>query len=331
MTEFAYSGLGINPHFGTPANPFERYVRRIPGGSSSGAAVSVTDGMSIGAIGTDTGGSCRIPAALTGIVGLKPTAERVPREGVLPLSTTLDSVGPLAATVSCCAILDSVLSRAEGEPEDVAPAEVRSLRFAIPTIGVLDDLDSEVAVAFDGAIRRLSEAGAHLQEIALPEFARLIALNADGGFHGPEGFAIHKRVLTEKLGLIDPRVSARLLAGGERLAADYLALAHERRVIIDNVRRRTAGYDALLMPTVPFVAPPIDALNDETRYRHYNRLAVRNCTIVNMLDRCAVSLPCHAEGRAPVGLMPIGEHGGDRRLLAIAAGMEAVLERAAAA
>jgi aspartyl-tRNA(Asn)/glutamyl-tRNA(Gln) amidotransferase subunit A len=325
MTELAYSGLGINPHFGTPANPFERSLRRIPGGSSSGAAISVTDGMSLGAIGSDTGGSCRIPAALTGIVGFKPTAKRVPRTGVLALSTTLDSIGPLAPSVSCCALLDSVLSAADG-PEDVAPSDIGSLRFAVPQTIVLEELEPDVAAAFDRAVGQLSQTGARIKEIDLPEFAQLLALNANGGFHAPEGFDTHKTLLAEKFALVDPRVSSRLMKGGEMSAAEYVSLSQQRARIIASIGPKTASYDALLMPTVPFIAPPIRELEDDQRYHHFNRLSVRNCVIINMLDRCAVSIPCHEEGRAPVGLMVAGEHGADRWLLSVARTLENVLE-----
>jgi aspartyl-tRNA(Asn)/glutamyl-tRNA(Gln) amidotransferase subunit A len=326
MTELAYSGLGLNPHFGTPANPFERSVRRIPGGSSSGAAISVTDGMSLGAIGSDTGGSCRIPAALTGIVGFKPTAKRVPRSGIVPLSTTLDSIGCLGVSVSCCAILDSVLSSSDSEPEDVDSSDISSLSFAVPQTIVLEELDPDVAAAFDRAISRLSRAGARIKEIDLPEFAQLLALNANGGFHAPEGFEAHRNLLAEKFALIDPRVSSRLMKGSEMSAAEYVSLQRQRSGIIASIGPKTASYDALLAPTVPFIAPPIRELDDDEKYRHFNRLSVRNGVIVNMLDRCAASIPCHEEGRAPVGLMLVGDHGADRWLLSVARTLESVLE-----
>src|SRR5262249_29275217 len=158
MTEFAFSGLGINPHYDTPRNPYDRAAARIPGGSSSGAAVSVTDGMAFGAIGTDTGGSCRIPAALCGIVGFKPTAHRVPTQGAFPLSTSLDSIGPLAATVECAAVLDAVLA---GEPiAPLQPFPVPGLRLAVPQTMVLDNLEPAVSGAFDAALTLLRKAGA---------------------------------------------------------------------------------------------------------------------------------------------------------------------------
>ena len=173
MTEFAYSGLGINPHYGTPRNVFDRASARIPGGSSSGAAISVTDGMAVGAIGTDTGGSVRIPAALNGLVGFKPTARRVPLDGVLPLSFSLDSAGPIARTVADCALLDQVLA-AESRKPGAASRRLRGLRFAVPKTVFQDDLSSAVANAFSAALARLSAAGASIVEVPMVEFAQAL-------------------------------------------------------------------------------------------------------------------------------------------------------------
>src|SRR5690606_13250834 len=187
MVEFAYSGLGINPHYGTPRNPWDRATGRIPGGSSSGAAVSVSDGMAAGAIGSDTGGSVRIPAALCGLTGFKPTARRIPMQGVLPLSRHLDSVGPIAPSVACCALLDAVMA---GEPPEVpAPASLRGLRLAVPVTLALDGMDDTVAAAFERARDRLARAGALVQEIEVPAFARLAEINAKGGFTAAEAWA----------------------------------------------------------------------------------------------------------------------------------------------
>src|ERR1700723_1526327 len=168
MTEFAYSGIGINPHYGTPKSAWQRSVGHVPGGSSSGAAVSIADGMAYGALGTDTGGSCRIPAAFNGIVGFKPTQRRVPLDGGVPLSFTLDSFGPLARSVSCCAILDAVLADEPVVP--LRPRPIKGMRLAVPTTIVLDDLDDAVAQAFDRALETLSRQGALIERIAVPEF-----------------------------------------------------------------------------------------------------------------------------------------------------------------
>ncbi|MEK7819683.1 MAG: amidase, partial [Pseudomonadota bacterium] len=193
MTEFAYSGLGMNAHFGTPLNPHDRKTGRIPGGSTSGGAVAVADGMVPAALGTDTGGSCRIPAALCGITGFKSTAARIPREGVIPLSSTLDSIGSLAHGVSCCAILDAVL--AGGAPEAVQPPPIAGLTLALPKTYVLDGLDETVARTFERALKALSAAGAILVEVPFAELAEIPVLNSRGGMVNAEAYAWHRPII----------------------------------------------------------------------------------------------------------------------------------------
>jgi aspartyl-tRNA(Asn)/glutamyl-tRNA(Gln) amidotransferase subunit A len=320
MTEFAFSGLGLNPHYGTPANPHDRKSARIPGGSSSGAAVSVTDGMAFAGVGTDTGGSCRIPAALCGIVGFKPTARRVPTLGAFPLSSSLDSVGPLASTVDCCAVIDAVLS---GEPLGELPAfPLEGLRMAVPQTLVLDNVEAPVAAAFEQALSELRKAGARVVDIALRELAELPALNAKGGLVTAEAYAVHRGLIATAEQQYDPRVLARILRGRKQDAADYIELVNARADFIGRVAAVTAPYDALVLPTVPLIAPRIADLEADDAYRHTNALLLRNPGIANFLDRCSISIPCHRLGEAPVGLMLIGEHGADRRLLAIAAAVE---------
>ena len=323
MTEFAFSGLGINPHYGTPLNAHDRGAGRIPGGSSSGAAVSITDGMAFGALGSDTGGSCRIPAALCGIVGFKPTAHRVPTAGAFPLSTSLDSIGPLAATVACCAALDAVLA---GEPAvDLPPFPLAGLRLALPQTMVLENVEPAVARAFDSALDALRKAGVRIADIALRELAELPQINAKGGLAPPEAYALHRALIAQAEKLYDPRVLVRILRGQEQDAADYIDLLNARADFIRRVATVTAPYDALVMPTVPVTAPRLADLAADEAYRHANFLVLRNPSIANFLDRCSISVPCHRAGEAPVGLMLIGEHGADRRLLAIAAAIEAVV------
>jgi aspartyl-tRNA(Asn)/glutamyl-tRNA(Gln) amidotransferase subunit A len=323
MTEFAFSGLGINPHYGTPSNAYDRKAGRIPGGSSSGAAVSITDGMALGALGTDTGGSCRIPAALCGIVGFKPTAHRVPTAGAFPLSTSLDSIGPLAATVACCAALDAVLA---GEPvADLSPFPLTGLRMAVPQTMVLENIEPAVARAFESALAALRKAGARIVDIPLRELAELPQINAKGGLAAAEAYAIHRRHIGNSEKMYDPRVLVRILRGQEQDAADYIGLVNARAGFIRRVAAITAPYDALVMPTVPVTAPPLADLAADDGYRSANFLVLRNPSIANFLDRCSISIPCHQAGDAPVGLMLIGEHGADRRLLAIAAAIEAVV------
>ncbi|MBV9971507.1 MAG: amidase [Xanthobacteraceae bacterium] len=320
MTEFAFTGLGINPHYDTPRNPYDRATGRLPGGSSSGAAVSVTDGMAIVALGTDTGGSCRIPAALCGIVGYKPTAKRIPLAGVLPLSFSLDSVGPLAPTVACCAAIDAVMA---GEPgEEITPFPLRGLRLAAPHAVVLDDLDDHVSRRYEAALSALRAAGAVICDIPLGELKEIATLNARGGFAASEAYAWHRRLIEAKGALYDPRVLMRIVRGRDIDAADYIDLVRGRADLIRRVAAVTRDFDALVMPTVPITAPPLAELEAEDRYRKVNLLLLRNPTVANMLDRCAISVPCHLPGEAPVGLTLVGEHGGDRRLFEIAAAVE---------
>jgi aspartyl-tRNA(Asn)/glutamyl-tRNA(Gln) amidotransferase subunit A len=326
MTEFAFTGLGINPHYGTPRGPWDRRADgggHIPGGSSSGAAVSIADGMALAAIGTDTGGSCRIPAACCGVVGYKPTARRVPLEGVLPLSSTLDSAGPLANTAADCAIVDAVIAGAEPAPP---PAQqVAGLRIAVPTNFVLDGMDETVCAAFERALQRLDAKGAQIEHRAFPLIEEIPKANATGGFSIAESFAWHRALMEGKGALYDPRVRSRIERGRAMSAADYITLMADRARLIRAMQAETAQYDALLLPTIPIAPPLIAELEDEDRYMRINQLLLRNPSLANFLDRCAISLPCHAPGEAPVGLTLMGETMGDARLFTIAAAVEKVI------
>lgn len=324
MTEFAFSGLGLNPHYGTPSSPWDRDTGRIPGGSSSGAGVSVADRMSIAAIGTDTGGSVRIPSAFCGLTGFKPTARRVPSEGSLPLSFSLDSIGPLAASVACCAVLDAILS---GKPI-VAPQvpELKQLRFAVPADTVLDGADDHVRSVFEQTLRRLEQDGAQIDVIALPELQQLAQINRLGGFVCAEAWAWHHKLLTEQGERYDPRVASRMLRGKDMSAADYIELQQARAAWIAAVEQRLRQYDAMLMPTVPVVAPAIHELqSSDEAYFKANGLILRNPTFINFLDGCALSIPCHPSGSAPVGLMVAGPAMSDRHILDVGTAIETAL------
>lgn len=324
MTEFAFSGLGLNPHYGTPANPWDRAARRIPGGSSSGAAVSVTDGMAALAIGSDTGGSVRIPSALCGLTGFKPTQRRVARAGVLPLSTSLDSIGPLGASVRCCAIADAVLAGVP-VPQPVA-RDVANARLAVPETLVLDGMDDAVAHAFERALGTLSAAGARITRLAVPEFAEFAALHARGSLAGAEAWAWHRALLEARGAEYDPRVASRILGAQTMGAADYIDLLVARQRWIAQVEARVAGFDALLMPTVPVVAPRIaDLQASDAAYFAANGLILRNPTLINFLDGCALSLPCHATGEPPVGLTLAAAGGRDHDILTLGAAVERAL------
>ena len=323
MTEFAFSGLGINPHFGTPRAPWDRGAGRIPGGSSSGAAVSVADGMALMGLGTDTGGSCRIPAAFCGVVGYKPTARRVPLAGAVPLSPTLDSIGPLAADVASCALVDAVLA---GEaPRLPEPFPLAGLRLAVPEGPLLEGMDAAVAAAFERALGRLGQAGTHIAHVRFPQFAEITEANRMGGFAAAEAHAWHRMLLDRRWDDYDSRIRKRIAAGGAMSAADLLDLLAARPRIRASMDRATLPYDALALPTVPIVPPRLTELEDEAEYGRVNALVLRNTSPANFLDRCAISLPMHQAGEPPAGLMLMGETGGDAKLLGIAAAVEMAL------
>jgi aspartyl-tRNA(Asn)/glutamyl-tRNA(Gln) amidotransferase subunit A len=323
MTEFAYSGIGINPHFGTPKGAWQRGVGHVPGGSSAGAAVSVVDGMAHGALGTDTGGSCRIPAAYNGIVGFKPTQRRVPLDGGVPLSFTLDSFGPLARTAQCCAVLDAVLANEPVVP--LQPRPIKGMRLAVPTTIALDELEDAVAQTFESALEALSRQGALIERIAVPEFLDVGPLGVKGGFTAAESYAWHRYLIVSKGDVYDPRVSSRILRGESLSAADYIDLLNARRSLIARATARLAPYDALILPTTANTPPRIADMADDKAFTKANLLSLRNCTLINMIDGCAISLPAHREGEVPVGLMLAASGGSDRRIFELAAAMEAVI------
>jgi aspartyl-tRNA(Asn)/glutamyl-tRNA(Gln) amidotransferase subunit A len=324
MTEFAYSAVGINPHYGTPGNPHDREC--IPGGSSSGAAVSVADGCAAVAIGSDTGGSVRIPAALCGLVGFKPTQSRVPREGAVPLSTTLDSIGPLARSVADCAIVDAILAGERPElPEPLPPS---ALRLAIPQTQMLDALEPAIAAAFARACSALSAAGARLVDLPLRELGELPGLNKEGGFSAAEAYRWHAPLLERRFDEYDPRVGSRILRGRAMSAVHYLDIQARRAALIAAVGHALRGFDAMLFPTLPIVAPPIAAFAADAEYTRLNLLLLRNPTVINQLDGCAITLPMQIPGAAPCGLMLSGVRGTDKALLAMASGIEPVLQNA---
>jgi aspartyl-tRNA(Asn)/glutamyl-tRNA(Gln) amidotransferase subunit A len=325
MVEFAFGTTGINPHYGTPKNPWDRATGRIPGGSSSGAAVAQADGMCVMALGTDTRGSVRIPSALCGVTGFKPTARRVPREGAFPLSYTLDSIGPLANSVACCATYDALLA---GETPPALPElPVKGLRFLLPTSEVRDGLDGEVETAFENAVEQLERAGAVVTEKRVPAFDRSAEYFKGGGYAGAEAYAIHRHN-ADRLGEYDPRVAKRVLLGKDLGAADYVDFGLMRAQFQRESEALLEPFDAFLLPTTPCLAPPIAEVNasDEDYFRWNGRI-LRLVGLVNFLDGCAVSLPCQPRGAAPVGLMVSGPAMSDRRILAVAAAVEGVLAR----
>jgi aspartyl-tRNA(Asn)/glutamyl-tRNA(Gln) amidotransferase subunit A len=321
MTEFAFSGVGINPHYGTPGNPHDR--RLIPGGSSAGAPVSVADGQAVVAIGTDTGGSVRVPAALCGVVGFKPTQFRVSRDGAVPLSTTLDSIGPLANSVACCAIADAVMAgEAPAAPE---PKPANLLRLAVPQAFFFEKVAPEVGRAFADARAVLERAGTRIVDLPLAELNDYPAMMAKGGFSAIEAWTWHKELIARRGNEYDRRVRERIERFRDLSAVEYIEHGHARAGLIARVDRQTADFDAFLAPAVPITAPPIAAFERDEDYWRLNSLILRNTAIINFLDRCALTVPIQKPGEAPVGLMIVGAHGADRHLLAVGRGIEEAL------
>lgn len=324
MTEFAFSGLGINPHYGSPRSPWDRATGHISGGSSSGAGVAVADQMSVMSLGTDTGGSIRIPAAFCGITGFKPTARRVPAEGALPLSFSLDSSGPLAASVECCAITDAILA---GQPLPVLQTpRPDQLRFAVPSSMILEGADDHVRSVFEQTLEALRKAGARIDSVEFPEFEQLPYINRKGGLIAAEAWAWHEKHIEQARDKYDPRVVSRILRGSEMSAADYIEVMQTRPSWIRSVEARLAWYDAILMPSSAITAPTIAELEaSDKAYFGANATILRNPTFINFLDGCGLSIPCHPSGTAPVGLMVAGPGMRDAHILNVGKTVEQIL------
>ena len=315
MSEFAFSGIGLNPHYGTPVNPADPTVARIPGGSSSGAAVSVAAGICVAAVGSDTGGSIRIPAALCGLVGFKPTMRRVPVTGTNPLSPTLDTICAMTRSVRDCLLVDAIMADVPLKPE---PLNLRGMRLAV------ENLEPHVAQSFTAALSLLSAAGAALFEVPMPLLAEARALNFFGSI---ESYARYRDLLDNRGDDIDFRVAKRMRLGATFSEQDITHLHQTRQQWIGQMDVALAGFDAMLMPTVPMVAPAIAPLEaSEDLFWATNLALLRNPSIVNLLDGCAVSLPCHAPGTLPVGLMVAGSAMTDARVMAVALAIEAALK-----
>lgn len=343
MVEFAFSGVGTNPHYGTPAAWDARsgapagatrqagspVAALVPGGSSSGAGVSVATGAAFLGLGSDTGGSIRIPAALNGIVGFKSTAARVPTQGALPLSTTMDTVCALTRSVRDAIVAHEVLAARRVVR---SPSPLSGYRLAMAGTIMLDHLSPDVARAFERALHTLRAAGAVIEDIRLGEIAELGAIQATGGFSAAESHAWHRQLLAQCGDRYDPRVRARIERGASMKAFEYLDLVRERAAWIARMAARLQGFDAVLSPTVPITAPAIadvapGASRDEAFFQA-NGLLLRNTSVVNMLDGCAISIPCHRAGELPVGLMLWHGAEHDDTILNIALGAEAALATA---
>jgi aspartyl-tRNA(Asn)/glutamyl-tRNA(Gln) amidotransferase subunit A len=318
MTEFAFSGVGINPHYGTPGNPAD--LKRIPGGSTSGGAVAVADGMCEIAIGSDTGGSLRIPGALCGLVGFKPSRQRISTAGVFPLAQNIDSVGPIARSVADCAKADAVMAGDNFKP--LEPAPLANLRVGIAQGLPLENLDETVAKRFPQAIDRLERAGARLSNEKLALLDGMVRVNSRGGVQPAEAFTLHRDRLDRRGADIDANVRARLERARNISAADYIEMVNERAALIAKMDARLADIDVLALPTTPMVAPTIEEMTPPDVFARKNAMLLRNTSIWNFFDCCAISLPLPREGGLPTGLMLVVRNGHDRRLFRIAAAVE---------
>jgi aspartyl-tRNA(Asn)/glutamyl-tRNA(Gln) amidotransferase subunit A len=322
MTEFAFSGLGLNPHYGTPANPAFGDKICIPGGSSAGAAVSVALGIVPAAIGTDTGGSVRIPAAFCGLTGFKASQNAIALDGVLPLSTTLDSVGIIARSVADCRTLFDVLR----DRPAIARAPRSSLRLGLIRNYVTADLADEVTAAFSAAVTAIATAGGDVVPIDIPAFDDIPTIAPKASFSAVEAFAWHRDYLAAgRDDEYDPRVVARIRPGGNIDGVEYAAMTGRRDKFIAAFAAGAEAFDALIWPTVPVTAPTLAVLNDDAAYHAANLLTLRNSTVANLADGCAISLPCHITGLAPVGLTLAAAGGHDDALLDAAGIVETMI------
>ncbi|QEI09010.1 amidase [Pigmentiphaga aceris] len=322
MTEFAFSGVGLNPHYGTPGNAHD--LLRIPGGSSSGAGVSVARGMAEIAIGSDTGGSIRIPSALNGLVGFKPSLSRVPREGAYPLSFTLDCLGPLVQSVADAVATDSVLAGIDHVP--VEARSVRGLRLAVPRGLLFTQVETEVSDAFEQAVAALTEAGARVSDESLDSLLGApFQLQEKGTLIAAEAAHIHREAVVQRPEAYDPIVLGRIRRGQTLDAATYVGIQQARNALLGELDRALADFDALVLPTVAFLAPLIADVQNETDFMRVNALVLRNTSVFNFYDLPALSLPLPRDGKLPVGLMVVGRRNADRDLLAIGAAIEALL------
>jgi aspartyl-tRNA(Asn)/glutamyl-tRNA(Gln) amidotransferase subunit A len=328
MSEFAFSAVGINPHHGTPANAATAELDptpRIPGGSTSGGAVSVASGAAWAALGSDTGGSIRIPAALHGLVGFKNTARLTPTQGAVPLSTTLDTACAITRSVRDAVLLHTILA---DRPPVLCGRPLATLRLAVPRGFLLESLDATVAQAFESSLAALRRLGAHVEEIDISALGDVASILAGGGFAPVESWAWHRKLLERNEPRYDPRVAQRIRRGESMSAADYIDLLQARSAWIMKMERSMQPFDAMLSPTVPIVAPPLAPLiSDDTAFFATNGLLLRNPSMVNLLDGCAISLPCHRDGQLPVGLMVWGGALRDDTVLDVALAIEAGLSK----
>jgi aspartyl-tRNA(Asn)/glutamyl-tRNA(Gln) amidotransferase subunit A len=327
MSEFAYSGLGLNPHYGTPENVASKGgIARVPGGSSSGSAVAVAAGLVPVSIGTDTGGSVRIPAAFNGIVGYKATRGRYSMKGVFPLAKSLDSLGPLCRTAQDALWIDAAMRGRAPVREDISLSDIA---LVIPQTVVFDDAEDGVVTAFDAAIARLKGAGVRVRYQAFPAFTEIFDLMAR---HGPlvtaEAFSLHReRLFGPEAERMDRRVVARARLGEKITLSDYLRMLAARERLIEDVANAVGPQAFIAFPTVAHVAPPIAPLiEDDDLFARTNAKTLRNTLIGNLLDWCGISIPCGCgDADMPVGFLLSGLANQDDRLLAASIKLEQIV------
>ena len=331
MSEFAFSGIGKNPHYGTPLSIWDRETGRLPGGSSSGSAVAVAEGIVAAALGSDTAGSCRIPAAFNGVVGVKPSHGRMSLKGIFPLSPTLDAPGPIAVDVDSCFILDQLMC-GQLKPDEplprIQPVNPESLKLLIPDARVMEDLDEEVRIAFERSVEALRTAGIDIRQAPMPVLDHCDDFFIERPLVVREVWQFHRQMLEQHLDEYDPFVGLRMSAGADISDEEQQDRYRERQQIVGSFNQQFASLevDALLYPTVACIPPAISETGDEDNARRVNLRCLRNTATVNYFDGCSISLPCHQPGEAPVGLMLSAANGDDDRLYQLAAAVETLLK-----
>lgn len=319
MSEFAFSGLGLNPHYGTPANAIDASL--IPGGSSSGGAISVARGLCEFALGTDTGGSLRIPAAFNGLVGFKPSQSTVPHDGCFALSPSLDCIGPIARTVSDCQTIWKILSQSTS-----VQSKQPKKRLLVPTNIVLDNIATEVRFGFNQALDILQANGWEIHTDSLTALDAVNAINRAGGLVLPESAWVHRHLLATSEGYYDPLIAARIKQGQHTTLNDYISRLQQRPLLQQMFTKSLSNYDALLCPTVAILPPTIKTLSSSAeKFNHYNRLILRNTALFNYLGVPSISLPFSVNKSFPIGLMFSGLKNNDTALLNMAVCIERIL------
>ncbi|NKB76894.1 MAG: amidase [Gammaproteobacteria bacterium] len=337
MSEFAFSGLGLNPHYGNCQSIWDRKAGRLPGGSSSGSAVSVAEGIVPATMGSDTAGSCRIPAAFNGIVGVKPSYGRLSLKGIFPLSESSDAPGPLGVDLDSCYLLDQAMTSPSMKESigisklpSIHRCEPNEVRLLLPQSAVLSNLDTEVAAAFERSLEWLADAGFTLVRQEMPVIDQCVDMFGSRAVVLYEAWLLHRQWLESHGDQYDPFVEQRILKGSKLNAQLQQARYDEKRQIITDFDAQftDSGVDALIYPTVACIPPAISETDDPHRIAGINLLCLRNTATVNYFDGCSISLPCHDNGSAPVGLMISGANGMDARLYEISATIESVLNEA---